>query len=82
MFHILTAIVILLFLWRFQMNYTNRKKCITNGPQTTDHKPTDGQTDRPSYRDAWTYLKMFKFTYANQLDRPSISSTIAYLYTF
>ena len=36
---------------RFQMNSAIRKKRGTDGPRT------DGPTDRPSYRDAWTHLK-------------------------
>ena len=51
MFHILTVIVILSFLCRFHSNSAVQKNA-------TDHGPTNRQTkDRPSYRDAWTYLK-------------------------
>jgi len=28
----------------------------------TDHGPTDGWTDRPSYRDAWTHLKLAEYS--------------------
>ena len=47
MFYILTAIEILSFLSRFHSISAIRKKV-----QWTDHAPTDGRTDRPSYRDA------------------------------
>ena len=30
--------------------------CLGTDPRT--HEPTDGRTDRPSYRDAWTHPKM------------------------
>ena len=32
--------------------------CRVFAPQRTDHGPTDGWTDKPSYRDAWRHLKM------------------------
>ena len=39
------------------VNFRDLKKRETDhGPRTTDHGRTDGRTDRPSYRDAWTHL--------------------------